>query len=1490
MYSWLISVFLILILMPFSALAFVDDCLDIFSAAEVPNTSFELTPLVTDGTIDVDTGNGYSMTIEAGENHDYDNIKANNNFTLSVSGTGTARLHLNGSMELRNGARINATGNPEDLVIYINGNLTINNNAIINALIWVNGNIEINRNGTTTGSLSANGNIDIGSHVTVYDASAVGKADFAGMCNGGASEPDITLDNISVNAGDDASFVFMLSESYSNDITIDYLTADGTAIAGLDYTAIAGTATILAGTTSTAVNVTTSAIGSGDFTLSVSNASAGNIINTEATATIIKSASLLADYRLDEPSWSGAADEVLDNTGNGLNGRSFNGAYTDNLLPAIPNNPGTCGYGEFDGVDDYLEVADENLLDVSSQLTLTAWVYPTKFGQQVIISKARRASGSNNYQLLLGAGNTLLFQYRSGGVDKSISTFTPVPINTWSHVAITYTDGEQHFYINGIETDTGNNTGLLDTNNETLDIGAERIFDSVSTGVFLFEGKIDEVRVYDGALTEAQVGVVAGESHPCPTATELVLEYRFEEPSWTGANNEVLDNSSNALHGTSVAGADTGDSFPDPAITGDPGTCRYGDFNYSAVQTRDDDLLDMSDTFTITAWVRHQAPAFNFFEDVIVTKGDGSSLNYRLSVQTDGDLRLSWNGGSLDSTSAIPDNGTWVHVAATYENGSQKLYINGIQDASSSSVGSLNINNSDVFIGRLSSGIFGRGFVGQIDEVRLYKGALSSSDVAAVFNETHPCNSFVDHFEIDTLDEKGITCLADEIVIKACADASCSVINPDAVEVDLFINNTFYKKVDVVGGSGTTTSYPFTTAGTASLSLAQTYQCSQTSSTPCNVEFFDSGFIFSDIPTQLSGKPSNIGFNAATLSIQAIEKDENTGSCQAAFPDDSDVEVNLSYACVAGDCQDELSLTNNTNSYNLTTVPLPKSLRFGSDSTATYTLLYPHAAKFKLHAQADIEVIDSDGNIEIKDFSGASDDFVERPFAFKLDFPTETDPFAIDAQGAKFKKAGEPFNMQATAMQWLSGHDANDDGVPDDFTAFNNATGDVNIAKYFTAETITVVDQDILLLPKLPADGGSGVNGILTQTYNAFSGTNSQVSNEYSYGEVGIIELHANLTSGAYLGDTVDGNIEGKVTNVGRFYPAYFIQTIATGNEGSLTGRHTDDLLNTCSMRDWVYTGQMTGVNGSIRYETSPTLTITAYNLANEVTKNYIEGFAKLGNLATDPNNKITFAQPISRHNDNSLPLSGDVSGIGTINVLGEGVVTYELPTQHSFVYTRNLASEVASFKANFELPYDEFKDSDEVTFKPTDTESYFVNPHFYQVDAAPPASAFDNTVDIYFGRWRMENSFAPETSNMPMAMFIEQFNDTEYVTHQLESCVIPVLANKDESGLIGSGGLALWDYRLFDRDTSDNLETSDTNASLLVGGTVFDEGVYRELIFSAPNNGLQGILEVEYQVPAWLQYDWNNDGAFTNNPTATLNFGIFRGNDRIIYQREIQP
>src|SRR6185295_2015327 len=73
---------------------------------------------------------------------------------------------------------------------------------------------------------------------------------------------------------------------------------------------------------------------------------------------------------------------------------------------------------------------------------------------------------------------------------------------------------------------------------------------------------------------------------------------------------------------------------------------------------------------------------------------------------------------------------TWQHVAATYDGATLSIYVNGNQVSSSAGTGTINAVTSDLAIGRNIA--LGTSFTGQIDEVELFRRALSQIEIRAI--------------------------------------------------------------------------------------------------------------------------------------------------------------------------------------------------------------------------------------------------------------------------------------------------------------------------------------------------------------------------------------------------------------------------------------------------------------------------------------------------------------------------------------------------------------------------------------------------------------------------------------------------------------------------------------------------------------------------------------------------------------------------------------
>jgi len=154
----------------------------------------------------------------------------------------------------------------------------------------------------------------------------------------------------------------------------------------------------------------------------------------------------------------------------------------------------------FDGVNNSMQVADSTSLRLTSALTIAAWIYPKSAGELAygrIVSKRDSA----NYAFSMGGG-TSVFVYLDATAYASTGTGR-VPYNVWSFVAVTFDktlpSNQVKTYVNGVLKGTGTRTTDIPTSTYPLIIGNRLALDRC------FDGTIDEVRIYNRALTAAEI-------------------------------------------------------------------------------------------------------------------------------------------------------------------------------------------------------------------------------------------------------------------------------------------------------------------------------------------------------------------------------------------------------------------------------------------------------------------------------------------------------------------------------------------------------------------------------------------------------------------------------------------------------------------------------------------------------------------------------------------------------------------------------------------------------------------------------------------------------------------------------------------------------------------------------------------------------------------------------------------------------------------------
>lgn len=152
---------------------------------------------------------------------------------------------------------------------------------------------------------------------------------------------------------------------------------------------------------------------------------------------------------------------------------------------------------------DYFQVPDSNSLDLISSFTLEAWVNPSRTvnQDQAVISKPRRADGTGIELRTFGKG--LGVGFNNAGINLVFGGGQTLELNTWHHIAATYDGTVAYVYIDGVPVGINKFSAKLLNSSAPLTIGQKNPPGGPLAGSFL--GLIDEVRVWNRALTQAEI-------------------------------------------------------------------------------------------------------------------------------------------------------------------------------------------------------------------------------------------------------------------------------------------------------------------------------------------------------------------------------------------------------------------------------------------------------------------------------------------------------------------------------------------------------------------------------------------------------------------------------------------------------------------------------------------------------------------------------------------------------------------------------------------------------------------------------------------------------------------------------------------------------------------------------------------------------------------------------------------------------------------------
>ncbi len=153
----------------------------------------------------------------------------------------------------------------------------------------------------------------------------------------------------------------------------------------------------------------------------------------------------------------------------------------------------------FNGTNASVTVPDSATLDLTTGMTLEAWVRPAVAGGwRTAIAKDQ--PGNLAYGLYTNTNGTFPGgEISVGGTQRSMNGTSTLPVGSWSHVAATYDGATLRIFVNGTQSAQLAVAGSIATSSSALHIGGNGVWGE------WFNGTIDEVRVYNRALSAAEL-------------------------------------------------------------------------------------------------------------------------------------------------------------------------------------------------------------------------------------------------------------------------------------------------------------------------------------------------------------------------------------------------------------------------------------------------------------------------------------------------------------------------------------------------------------------------------------------------------------------------------------------------------------------------------------------------------------------------------------------------------------------------------------------------------------------------------------------------------------------------------------------------------------------------------------------------------------------------------------------------------------------------
>lgn len=387
----------------------------------------------------------------------------------------------------------------------------------------------------------------------------------------------------------------------------------------------------------------------------------------------------------------------------------------------------------FDGLDDYIEITSSSSLQITNNVTISAWVKPSAIGEgwKTIIANQWNWPLSGFLVSMDGGTGKIHVAVGDGDSFDSVNGTANIIDGNWHLVTVNFSSGVIKIYIDG-ELDKKYNTDGI--NSIAYSVNNLRIGKNSDGDFEYWSGLIDDILIFNRSLSIQEVRAL----YDASVTNRYINSDSSLKGWWTGDNtvNDELGVSNGTNFGVSYFAGKLASAF------NFGGTGDYVEIPNQSYFSADDGALAIS----FWAMVPEDAPSVS--NDIagdagayIITK-TGDEYGYEWGIENDGNTQICFDywsaGNTYDCTSININDGLFHHYVAMFDDVEHilSLYIDGVRLINVTGASVAQSFDVPILVGTRLEKDASHSFTGSIDDVMIFNRILSNEEIQELYNQS----------------------------------------------------------------------------------------------------------------------------------------------------------------------------------------------------------------------------------------------------------------------------------------------------------------------------------------------------------------------------------------------------------------------------------------------------------------------------------------------------------------------------------------------------------------------------------------------------------------------------------------------------------------------------------------------------------------------------------------------------------------------------------